>query len=295
MVDLGMVLSHASRDSGHGMVDCFAPADHAQHADHDHDGAPSHPPHISLKARRLLLFACDMGWAGVAARVLPLATGACACATELVDAVHASSAPPQALAAPMAKPSPATAAAPAPPPPPHEGCCGCCSGGRHCGRASCRCAEFCSGGDGPTSHRRDSPNAAAAAATAAAAVAAAAAAPAGGCCAAKHAATAPPPALEEQPPHAAVTASAASAGQWGGKGLSLLHRVVRSGNLSLLQGVLHWGAVAGYAWRADRNGPGGLTPLHLAALQVRRSPFSSSWVPAGRGHGSVQNWRALCS
>lgn len=40
------------------------------------------------------------------------------------------------------------------------------------------------------------------------------------------------------------------------------------------QGVLHWGEVAGYAWRADRTGPGGITPLHLAALQVSLSESS---------------------
>jgi len=49
-------------------------------------------------------------------------------------------------------------------------------------------------------------------------------------------------------------------------GLSLLHRAARSGSLPLLHRMLHWGAAHSYAWRADRAGPGGLTPLHLAAL-----------------------------
>lgn len=100
---------------------------------------------IATKARRLLAFACDLGWAAVASRVLPLATAKCSCANEMVAAIHAST--------------------------------------------------------------------------------------------------------SSQP-----------------GGLSLLHRAVRSGNLALIQGMLHWGKVHSYQWRADRRGPFGITPLHLAAL-----------------------------
>jgi len=147
--DLGAVLAHAPAATHKHKVDgscCHT---------HDEPLLAGGLPHavVAHKARQLLVFACDMGWAAVAARVLPLATAQCSCASEVVAAVNQAS---------------------------------------------------------PVSQR---------------------------------------------------------AGSQGVKGLSLLHRVVRSGNVALLQGVLHWGQVAGYKWRADRSGPGGITPLHLAALQ----------------------------
>jgi len=123
LVDLGLVLSHLGGNDGH--VDVL-PLDM-----------------MCLKARRLLAFACDMGWYAVAQRVLPLAMRIYGNASSTVDAVDA-------------------------------------------------------------------------------------AVPCGG--------------------------------------LSLLHRAARSGSLPLVHGMLHWGFAHGYAWRADRAGPGGLTPLHLAAL-----------------------------
>lgn len=53
------------------------------------------PPKMGLshseyadKARRLLAFACDMGWAVVAESVLPLACANCECAHEVVSVVH---------------------------------------------------------------------------------------------------------------------------------------------------------------------------------------------------------------
>jgi len=49
-------------------------------------------------------------------------------------------------------------------------------------------------------------------------------------------------------------------------GLSLLHRTVRSGSLAMLQGLMIWGRQHNYSWHGDMSGPGGITPLHLAAL-----------------------------
>lgn len=49
-------------------------------------------------------------------------------------------------------------------------------------------------------------------------------------------------------------------------GLSLLHRAVRSGSPALVRGILDWGAANNYAWAIAAGGPGGITPLHLAAL-----------------------------
>jgi len=49
-------------------------------------------------------------------------------------------------------------------------------------------------------------------------------------------------------------------------GLSLLHRAVRSGSPNLVRGILDWGAAHHYTWPISSGGPGGITPLHLAAL-----------------------------
>ncbi len=65
--------------------------------------------------------------------------------------------------------------------------------------------------------------------------------------------------------HAASVPSnnAASADQ---RGLTLLHRAVRSKSLPLLAGMLAWGDSHGYRWRVDAAGPAGITPLHLSAM-----------------------------
>lgn len=167
VADLGLVLQHAGAVRAHARAASMGP-DARTHA------------MVAHKARRLLLFACDMGWACVAACMLPLATASCSCAAEVVAAVHAS--------------EPTCAQLP-PPKPPQE-------------------QESQWGGAGR-----------------------------GG---------------------AAAGGGSSSTGAEGRHGLGLLHRVVRSGQLALLQGVLHWGAVAGYDWRSDRDGPGGITPMHLA-------------------------------
>ncbi|KAG1672795.1 hypothetical protein FOA52_002783 [Chlamydomonas sp. UWO 241] len=175
LVDLGLVLAHigscgscgSGSGSGSGSAGPDAPAPHG------------HPrlPHacLTLKARRLLAFACDMGWACVAQRVLPIAMAPCGGASATVDAVHAATTPSPARTLPSLVWAPA-------------------------------------------SNSNSSPSA----------------------------------------PHQSVGSS--------GAGLSLLHRAVRSGSLSLVSGMLHWGLERGYAWRGDTAGPGGLTPLHLAAL-----------------------------
>lgn len=60
---------------------------------------------------------------------------------------------------------------------------------------------------------------------------------------------------------------AAVQGSSAADGLSLLHRAVRGGCPALVQGVLQWGEARGFAWPiASGGGPGGLTPLHLAAM-----------------------------
>ncbi|GIL66303.1 hypothetical protein Vafri_19898 [Volvox africanus] len=118
-------------------------------------GARAQLPHsaIALKARRLLAFACDMGWAAVASAVLPLACASCSCAAEIVAAIHAASVP-----------------------------------------------------------------------------------------------------------------SSSSAATGDKRGLTLLHRAVRSGSIPLLAGMLAWGDSHGYRWRVDAAGPAGITPLHLSAM-----------------------------
>ena len=70
LVDLGLVLQHIAGEPSLAV--------HMAHTT------------ISLKARRLLATACDMGWAAVATAVLPLACAKCACAAEMVAAIHAS-------------------------------------------------------------------------------------------------------------------------------------------------------------------------------------------------------------
>jgi hypothetical protein len=151
--DLGLVLQHMA-----------AAAEAGVELPRGAGGLAGLLPHaaVALKARRLLAMACDCGWSATAAAVLPLACAHCACAADMVAAIHAA-----------AVPSPAAAAAPG-------------------------CAE---------------------------------------------------PARE-----------------W--RGLTLLHRAVRSGSVALLAGVLAWGDAHGYRWRVDAQGPAGLTPLHLAAMQV---------------------------
>lgn len=124
LVDLALVLQHVEGRAGIHM----------------------HPRNMPSKARHLLAFACDMGWIAVAQRVLPLASATCACAADIVSAIHE-----------------------------------------------------CTGDAGCT-------------------------------------------------------------------GLSLLHRAVRSGSLEMVSGILEWGRQQGYKWSVSHGGPGGVSPLHLAAL-----------------------------
>ncbi|EFJ50415.1 hypothetical protein VOLCADRAFT_80184 [Volvox carteri f. nagariensis] len=67
---------------------------------------------------------------------------------------------------------------------------------------------------------------------------------------------------------ASVPSSASSASSSSGdkRGLTLLHRAVRSGSIPLLAGMLAWGDSHGYRWRVDAAGPAGITPLHLSAM-----------------------------
>lgn len=73
LCDLGLVLGH---------IRSSASAPEA--------AAPPSLPHavIAEKARRLIAFACDQGWGAVAAAVLPLASACCACAHDIVAAIH---------------------------------------------------------------------------------------------------------------------------------------------------------------------------------------------------------------
>ncbi|GLC42081.1 hypothetical protein PLESTB_001066100 [Pleodorina starrii] len=71
--------------------------------------------------------------------------------------------------------------------------------------------------------------------------------------------------------HAASVPSSASGAAAGPsandkRGLTLLHRAVRSGSVPLLAGMLAWGDSHGYRWRVDAAGPAGITPLHLSAM-----------------------------
>lgn len=68
LLDLGQVLRHAAGDP--------MAATGQAHGD------------LADRARRLLAFACDMGWTATAAAVLPLACAKCECAAEVVAALH---------------------------------------------------------------------------------------------------------------------------------------------------------------------------------------------------------------
>jgi hypothetical protein len=105
LVDLSLVLQHigqgaATADGGStGAAAAPLPAGAGRCCE---GGAACRPSHaagaaacpglshhaIVEKARRLLAFACDMGWASVAAAVLPLAGARCACAADIVAAIH---------------------------------------------------------------------------------------------------------------------------------------------------------------------------------------------------------------
>ncbi|KXZ55451.1 hypothetical protein GPECTOR_2g1000 [Gonium pectorale] len=66
--------------------------------------------------------------------------------------------------------------------------------------------------------------------------------------------------------HAASVPSSGAGAGGDARGLTLLHRAVRSGSIPLLAGVLAWGDSHGYRWRVDAAGPAGITPLHLSAM-----------------------------
>ena len=132
---------------------------------------------LQLKARRLLAFACDMGWVAVTARLMPLAAAGCRSNAQAIQAIDRASASP---------PS-----------------------------AALRSPHMC-GGLLPPWYKGEGA---------------------------------------------------------GGDSLSLLHRAVRSGSAPLVAWLLQWSSTADGGgkevtgcWRADRRGPLGVTPLHLAAL-----------------------------
>ncbi|WIA40659.1 hypothetical protein OEZ86_004365 [Tetradesmus obliquus] len=74
-------------------------------------------------------------------------------------------------------------------------------------------------------------------------------------------------------------------------GLSLLHRAVRSGSPRLVAGLLAWGHDHAYTWRVASGGPGGVSPLHLAALLEGDSSVALMLLDAaaaeGEGGGSA--------
>ena len=159
LMDLGLVLQH--------ILDEREPAAPASGLD---------KASLQLKARRLLAFACDMGWVVVTARLMPLAAAGCRSHAHAIQAIdRASASTPSALRSPL---------------------------GAHLWG-------------------------------------------------------------EILPPGKGKEAG----------GLSLLHRAVRSGSAPLVAWLLQWSSTA-YGggkevtgcWRADRRGPLGVTPLHLAAL-----------------------------
>jgi hypothetical protein len=141
LLDLGLVLAHTAEvrprcaRTAAVLAPAIAPvAASSQPRPHCMQGAAvkgwEHAV-IARKARRLLLFACDMGWAAVAASVLPLASASCSCAAEMVAAVH--EAPLEleleqlmALNPPCSRATGPAEAAPAAAPQP--GCCGSKSG-----------------------------------------------------------------------------------------------------------------------------------------------------------------------
>jgi hypothetical protein len=100
LVDLCLVLQHIGQGAADGAPE--AGASSAASGRCCAGGAACDPSHaagaaacpglshhaIVEKARRLLAFACDQGWAGVAAAVLPLASARCACAADIVAAIH---------------------------------------------------------------------------------------------------------------------------------------------------------------------------------------------------------------
>lgn len=75
-----------------------------------------------------------------------------------------------------------------------------------------------------------------------------------------------------------VAAMAAAVEATVGDGLSLIHRAVQSGNPTVLKVLLEWGREHGHAWQAETPGPGGITPLHLAALLPPDSPIPQMLV-----------------
>ncbi|KAI8476194.1 MAG: SBP domain-containing protein, partial [Monoraphidium minutum] len=104
LLDLSLVLQHVGREAAAAGAEAAAAAGGDARCCAGGGGcSPSHAagaascPGLSHhdiveKARRLLAFACDMGWAGVAAAVLPLAGARCACAADIVAAIHGATA-----------------------------------------------------------------------------------------------------------------------------------------------------------------------------------------------------------
>lgn len=94
LLDLGLVLQHIQEEQettalASGDLGRQALAAAAQVSGLDR-------PSLLLKARRLLAFACDMGWVVVAARLMPLATSGCrshAHAIQVINRASAASAP----------------------------------------------------------------------------------------------------------------------------------------------------------------------------------------------------------
>jgi hypothetical protein len=77
LLDLGLVLRHISSSSTGSTAAAAGNMGHAA---------------IAEKARRLIAFACDQGWAAVASAVLPLASACGTCAHDIVAAIHDSTA-----------------------------------------------------------------------------------------------------------------------------------------------------------------------------------------------------------
>ena len=161
LMDLGLVLQHIQDEQ----EEPTAPGSALDRAS------------LQLKARRLLAFACDMGWVAVTARLMPLAAAGCRSNSQAIQAIDRASASPPfaALRSPHMR-----------------------------------------GGLLPPWYKGEGA---------------------------------------------------------GGDSLSLLHRAVRSGSAPLVAWLLQWSSTADEGgkegtgcWRADRRGPLGVTPLHLAAL-----------------------------
>lgn len=77
--------------------------------------------------------------------------------------------------------------------------------------------------------------------------------------------------LKHAAPVASFPAVVAAVAASYGEGLGILHRAVRSGQISMVTEVLGWAVQQRTHLAWDGKGPNGLTPLHLLALSGSKS------------------------